>query len=279
MTIIDGKKVANEKAEKLTREVAELKAQGITPKLIILCIQPDKRSLAYMGAKTRRGEQVGIDTEVVELDTPSIEEVQSKIEELNDDESVSGIILQLPIPENFDKQDVIDLIDPSKDVDGLTTTNQHLLASGKAQFVPATPLGVMELLGAYKVDIEGKTACVIGRSNLVGKPVKYLLEQAGAKVLEVNRETPDPPSVTSQADILVSAAGKPKLVTADMVKDGAVVIDVGITEENQKLYGDIDFEAVSQKASYLTPVPGGVGPMTVIMLLSNVVKAAKNSTI
>ncbi len=275
MTIIDGKKVANEKAEKLTQEVAELKAQGITPKLIILCIQPDKRSLAYMGAKTRRGEQVGITTEVVELDTPSIEEVQSKIEELNDDESVSGIILQLPIPENFDKQDVIDLIDPSKDVDGLTTTNQHLLASGKAQFVPATPLGVMELLKAYKIDPKGKTACVIGRSNLVGKPVKYLLEQAGAKVLEVNRETPDPPSVTKQADILVSAAGKPKLVTADMVKDGAAVIDVGITEENQKLYGDVDFDAVSQKATYLTPVPGGVGPMTVIMLLSNVVKAAK----
>lgn len=275
MTIIDGKKVANKKAEKLTQEVAELKAQGITPKLIILCIQPDKRSLAYMGAKTRRGEQVGIDTEVIELDTPSIEEVQSKIQELNNDESVSGIILQLPIPENFDKQDVIDLIDPSKDVDGLTTTNQHLLASGKAQFVPATPLGVMELLKAYKIDPKGKTACVIGRSNLVGKPVKYLLEQAGAKVLEVNRETVDPPSVTKQADILVSAAGKPKLVTADMVKDGAVVIDVGITEENQKLYGDVDFEPVSQKAAYLTPVPGGVGPMTVIMLLSNVVKAAK----
>lgn len=275
MTIIDGKKVANEKAEKLTQEVAELKASGITPKLIILCIQPDKRSLAYMGAKTRRGEQVGIDTEVVELDTPSVEEVQSKIAELNNDEAVSGIILQLPIPENFDKQDVIDLIDPTKDVDGLTTTNQHLLASGKAQFVPATPLGVMELLKAYKIDPRGKTACVVGRSNLVGKPVKYLLEQAGAKVLEVNRETSDPPSVTKQADILVSAAGKPKLVTADMVKDGAAVIDVGITEENQKLHGDVDFEAVSQKASYLTPVPGGVGPMTVIMLLSNIVSAAK----
>ncbi len=274
--IIDGKLVANEIAVKLIKKVAALKVKGISPKLVILCIQPDERSQAYMKAKTTRAEQVGIDTEVIELDSSDNISVERKIKQLNIDKSVSGMILQLPIPDHFDKQAVIDCIDPTKDVDGLTTANQKLLTDGKPNLVPATPLGVMELLKAYKVDVKGKTATVIGRSSLVGTPVRLLLEQAGAKVLVVNRETSDPQKLTKQADILVSAAGQPRMVTTDMVKKGAVVIDVGITEENKHLIGDIDFDNLKDKASLITPVPGGVGPMTVIMLLSNVVKAASS---
>lgn len=251
--------------------------KGVTPKLVILCIQPDSRSLAYMRAKTKRAEQIGITTEIIELDSSSPQEVAVAIEKLNIDPLVHGIILQLPIPPQFDKQQTIDLIDPIKDVDGLTTTNQHGLEDSSNIFTPATPLGVIELLRAYQVDIADKTACVIGRSNLVGKPTAILLERAGAKVLVAHKQTEDIKALTLQADIIVSAAGHPRLVTADMVKTGAVVIDVGITEENQHLHGDVDFEAVAAKASKITPVPGGVGPMTVVMLLSNVVKAAKLS--
>lgn len=275
MKIIDGKKVANTIALKLQQEVSDLKLNNIYPKLAILCIQPDNRSLAYIKAKQVRAEQIGINTEVIELDNTNKTDIKRIIDQLNQDPRIHGIILQLPIPDKLDKQTIIDWIDPAKDVDGLTTISQNLLTEGKQKFVPATALGIIELLKAYKIDPNGKIATVIGRSQLVGKPVQYLLKQAGAEVYEVNRQTKNPKDFTKKADILVSAAGQPNLITEDMVKDGVVIIDVGITEKNQKLYGDVDFEKVKHKASFITPVPGGVGPMTVIMLLSNVVKATK----
>jgi methylenetetrahydrofolate dehydrogenase (NADP+)/methenyltetrahydrofolate cyclohydrolase len=275
--IIDGRKIAQGIADDLAEQVSKLKTNGTNPKLVIIGINPDERALVYIRMKQRRAEGVGIETEFIDIADKNPVEQQEFVTSLGKDKSVHGIILQLPLMGWYDAQDLIDCVPVSKDVDGLTTISQDALAAGKAGFVPATPLAVMEILKQANVEVKGKTVCVIGRSNLVGKPLGYLLAQAGAKVLVGHRQVPDLSELTRQADIIVAAAGSPELVKAEMIRDGAVVIDVGINEIKGKLHGDVDFESVKSKASLISPVPGGVGPMTVVMLLQNVVIAAKNS--
>ncbi len=274
--IIDGKAIAQAIANQLTQEVTKLTARGIVPKLVIVGINPDDRAQVYIRMKQKRAEEVGIATEFIDIADKTPVEQQEFVTMLGKDNSVHGIILQLPLMGWYDAQDLLDCIPASKDVDGLTTISQDALETGKPGFIPATPLAVMELLKQSKVEVNNKTVCVIGRSNLVGKPLYYLLEQAGAKVLVGHRQVNDLSKLTRQADIVIAAAGSPGLVTAEMIKDRAVVIDVGINEIDGKLKGDVDFESVKDKASLISPVPGGVGPMTVVMLLSNVVKVAQN---
>ncbi len=276
--IIDGKAIAQKIASQISNEVSQLKQEGITPKLVIVGINPDERAQVYIRMKQKRAEEVGILTEFIDIADKTPTQQQEFVTNLGKDNSVHGIILQLPLMGWYDAQDLLDCIPANKDVDGLTTINQDNLEAGQPGFVPATPLGVIELLKQCNVDIRNKTVCVVGRSNLVGRPLATLFRQAGAKVLVGHRQTLDIAKLTSAADILVVAAGAPGLVTADMVKQDAVVIDVGINEIDGKLKGDVDFDSVKEKASLISPVPGGVGPMTVVMLLSNVVKAAKSST-
>jgi methylenetetrahydrofolate dehydrogenase (NADP+)/methenyltetrahydrofolate cyclohydrolase len=274
--VIDGKKIAQDIAGNLTIQVSDLKSKGISPKLVIIGINPDERAQVYIRMKQKRAEEVGIITEFIDIADRKPIQQQEFIQQLGRDPRVHGIILQMPLAGWKDPQDLLDCVSVSKDVDGLTMISQDALEQGKPGFVPATPLGVMEILKQSGVDVSGKTICVIGRSNLVGKPLYYLLQQAGAKVLVGHRQVPDLGVLTRQADIVVAAAGSPGLVKAEMIKDGAVVIDVGINDIKGKLHGDVDFDGVKDKASLISPVPGGVGPMTVVMLLSNVIRAAQS---
>lgn len=276
--IIDGKAIAQKIADDLSMQVSELKENGVVPKLVIIGINPDERALVYIRMKQRRAEEIGVATEFVDIADKTPVEQQEFVQGIGTDKSVHGIILQLPLMGWYDAQDLLDCIAPAKDVDGLTSVSQAALEAGTPGFVPGTPLGVMELLKQSNVDVNGKVVCVIGRSNLVGKPLFYLLQKAGAKVLVGHRQVQDLGELTRQADIVIAAAGSPGLVKAAMIKDGAVVIDVGINEIKGRLHGDVDFESVKGKAGMISPVPGGVGPMTVVMLLQNVVVAAKNQS-
>lgn len=276
--IIDGRAIAQTIANKLVKEVANLKVSGVQPKLVIIGINPDDRAQVYIRMKQKRAEEVGIITEFIDIADKTPVEQQKFVTSLGKNNSIHGIILQLPLMGWYDAQDLLDCIPANKDVDGLTTICQDKLELSKPGFVPATPLAVIELLKQSKVEVNNKTICVIGRSNLVGKPLATLLRQAGANILVGHRQTEDLSSLTKQADIVIAAAGSPGLVKAEMIKNDAVVIDVGINEIDGKLKGDVDFESVKDKASLISPVPGGVGPMTVVMLLSNVVEAAKSST-
>lgn len=278
MKIIDGKAIAQKIADDLKNQVSDLKANGINPKLVIVGINPDERALVYIRMKQRRAEEAGIATKFIDIADESPIKQQEFVTKLGKDDLIHGIILQLPLLGWYDAQDLLDCIPASKDVDGLTTISQDALEADKPGFVPATPLGVMEILKRSNVEVKGKTVCVIGRSNLVGKPLAALLQQAGAKVLVGHRQVADLAELTRQADIVVAAAGSPGLVKAEMIKDGAVVIDVGINEIDGRLKGDVDFESVKDKASLISPVPGGVGPMTVVMLLQNTLTSAKNSS-
>lgn len=277
MKIIDGKKIAQEIANKLTFQVSELITKNVVPKLVIVGISPDERAQVYIRMKQRRAEEIGITTEFVDIADKSPVDQQAYIQGLGGDDSVHGIILQLPLMGWYDAQDLLDCIPVNKDVDGLTTISQEALENGRPGFGPATPLGVMEILKQSNVSLKGKTVCVIGRSILVGKPLQYLFSQAGATVLVGHRQVDNLAKLTLQADIVVAAAGSPGLVTAEMIKDNTVVIDVGINEIKGKLHGDVDFESVKDKASIISPVPGGVGPMTVVMLLQNVITAAQKN--
>lgn len=277
MKIIDGKKIAQEIADKLTFQVNELMAKNVVTKLVIVGINPDERAQVYIRMKQKRAEEIGITTEFIDIADKSPVEQQAFVTSLGKDNSVHGIILQLPLMGWYDAQDLLDCIPVSKDVDGLTTISQDALENGEPGFVPATPLGVMEILKQSGIPLKGKTICVIGRSNLVGKPLAHLFEQSGAKVLVGHRQVADLGTLTRQADIIIAAAGSPGLVRAEMIKDGAVVIDVGINEIKGKLQGDVDFASVKNKASIISPVPGGVGPMTVVMLLQNVISAAQKN--
>jgi len=272
MILMDGKSLASEIKNKL---VEEAKSMEKTPGLAVILVGENPASKKYVQMKERACDEVGISHKVHRLEeNVSDSEIEELILKLNKDESIDGIIVQLPLSKHRNTNEILENIDPSKDVDGLTITNVGRLEKNLPGLFPATPLGVMELLKKYKIEIAGKNAVVIGRSNLVGKPLAQLLLNAGATVTIAHSKTKNIGEVTKNADILVSAVGRPGLITADMVKDQAVVIDVGTTEQDEKLKGDIDFPQVSKKASYITPVPGGVGPMTVAMLLSNVVKAA-----
>lgn len=269
--IIDGIKISTEIRKDIKQIINETK---ITPSLAVIQVGDNKASSIYIKNKKKACEEVGIRFEHIKFnDTISEELVINEIKRLNNDISINGILVQLPLPLGFDEGKIINTISPVKDVDGLTYQNVGNLVLENDCLVPCTPLGVMELLKAYNVRLSGKNVCIVGRSNLVGKPLIQLLLRNDATLSVCHSKSLAIKNHTKQADVLIVAAGHPNLITKDMVKDGVVIIDVGINKEGNLLCGDVDFDGVSKKASLITPVPGGVGPMTVACLLKNVVKA------
>ena len=276
--IIDGKELAKKIRSELKVEADELKANGIFPKLAVIMVGDDKASKIYVKNKSKACEKIGIEYEEFIMDANiSMDELLDLIEKLNNRDDIHGILLQSPIPKNLDINQAFNKISYKKDVDGFHPINVGKLVIGQDCFISCTPFGVIKMLEEYGIEIEGKNAVVVGRSNIVGKPLAQCLLSKNATVTVCHSRTQNIDEITSKADILVAALGKPKFIKENMVKDGAVVIDVGINRnEEGKIVGDVDFETVSQKASYITPVPGGVGPMTIAMLMTNVIKAAKN---
>lgn len=269
--IIDGLMISNKIKDELKEKIEKL---NIKSSLTVVQVGDNSASNLYIKNKKKACLYVGLDFNLIKFDDDvTEEEIIDKINELNRDLSVNGIIVQLPLPSNLNANRIISYISPLKDVDGLTSQNVGNLSLGNEALVSCTPLGVMELLKEYKVNLSGKNVCIVGRSNLVGKPLIQLLLNEDATVSVCHSKSYDIKRYTSFSDVLIVAAGHAKLITKDMVKDGAVVIDVGINKENNVLSGDVDFDEVSKKASLITPVPGGVGPMTVACLLKNVVKA------
>ena len=271
MKLIDGKKIQTEMIEELNKEVSGLKS---IPKLVIIQIGDFGPSNKYVAQKKTVGEKVGIEVEHLHFEeTAKEEDILNKIDELNKNDSVNGIMIQLPLPKGFDEEKITNRVSSYKDVDGLTTENIGRLFDGKNAFTPCTALGVMELFKRYNIDLKGKHAVILGRSKLVGKPLIACLLNENATVTVCNSKTENLDKITKKADILIVAIGKKYYVNKDMIKRGTVVIDVGINVEEGKIYGDVNFDDVSQKASYITPVPNGVGRMTVISLMKNVIKA------
>jgi len=277
---IDGTAIARELRAGLIRRVAALAAGGVRPGLAALQVGNHPASRIYVRNKIKACGEAGLYSEHIQLPADADEStLLERIRILNNDPRIHGILVQLPLPLGLSAERVLEALAPAKDVDGFHPTNMGLLAVGNPRFVPCTPLGVMKLIEHEEIGVEGQHAVVVGRSNIVGKPVALLLLQKGATVTICNSRTPDLGAMTSQADILVVAAGRPRLVTADMVKPGAVVIDVGINRlADGKLAGDVDFQSVLGTASCITPVPGGVGPMTIAMLLENTVMSAERAT-
>jgi methylenetetrahydrofolate dehydrogenase (NADP+)/methenyltetrahydrofolate cyclohydrolase len=275
--IIDGKAVAARVREEVAREIA---ATGLTPGLATVLVGDDPASAVYVRMKREDSAEVGIESFHHEPGGDvSAEELGALIRDLDADARVHGILLQLPLPDHLDQDEFISLIDPAKDVDGLTAANAGLLMQGRAEaMVPCTPAGVMELLTDSGAELEGARTVVLGRSILVGKPLAQLLLAANATVTHCHSRTRDLPAVCREADVLIAAVGSPGLVTADMVREGATVIDVGTNRTDAGLVGDVDFEAVRERAGAITPVPGGVGPMTRAMLLVNTLRAARRGT-
>lgn len=273
--LIDGKKISAEIKEEVKAKVAEYKANGVEITLAVIQVGNDPASSVYVGNKKKACEFVGIRSLSYELpEETTQEELLDLVKELNERKDVNGILVQLPLPKQIDEETVLNTISPLKDVDGFHPMNVGALCIGKAGFVSCTPAGIIELLKRSNVEIAGKECVVIGRSNIVGKPIALLLLRENGTVTVTHSRTVDLKKVTSRADILVVAIGKPKMITADYVKDGAVVIDVGIHRDaNNKLCGDVDFDDVASKCSAITPVPGGVGPMTIAMLMKNCVES------
>lgn len=275
-TIIDGKLVSKKVKSDVAEEVSALKEKGITPGLAVIIVGDDPASRVYVNNKKKACAEVGFYSEEYALPAETtMEELLQVIDVLNDRDDIDGILCQLPLPKHLDEKAVIDYIDSSKDVDAFSPVNVGKIMIGDYDFLPCTPAGVMELLKFYDIDVEGKECVVIGRSNIVGKPMGMLLLHKNGTVTICHSKTKDLKDVCKRADILVAAVGIAEFVTADMVKDGAVVIDVGMNRKDGKLCGDVKFDEVSQKASFITPVPGGVGPMTIGMLMKNTLKAAK----
>lgn len=277
MVLIDGKKLAKTIRSNLKKDVDELKKNGIHPKFAVILVGDDPASKIYVRNKNRACEEIGIEYEEYLLkDDVSMEELLRLIDKLNEDKTINGILLQSPLPKHLDINEAFKRINYKKDVDGFNPINVGKLALGQDCFVSCTPYGVIKMLDAYNIPIEGKKAVIIGRSNIVGKPLIQCLLSKNATVTVCHSKTKDIENITKDADIVVTAMGKPKFLKANMVKEGATIIDVGINRmDNGKLCGDVDFENVSEKAGYITPVPGGVGPMTIAMLMENIVKAAK----
>ena len=276
--LIDGKLISAEIKAEAAEEAAALKEQGIEPCLAVVLVGDDSASQVYVNNKKKACEAVGIKSvsHVLSGETTE-EELLQLIAELNADKSVHGILVQMPVPKHIDDRKVIMAISPDKDVDCFHPVNVGKMSIGEPAFLPCTPAGCMEMLKEYNIDVRGKRCVVLGRSNIVGKPMAMLLTAADGTVTTCHSRTVDLPAICREADILVSAIGKTKFVTADMVKEGAVVIDVAMNrDENGKLCGDVDFAAVAPKCSYITPVPGGVGPMTRAMLMENILTAAKD---
>lgn len=274
--LIDGKAIREKELDKLTLKVRELNEQNIFPALAVIIVGNDSASRIYVNNKKSACERIGIRSlEYVLPQETTTRELLELIDKLNADDAVSGILCQLPVPEHIDENAVLERISPSKDVDCFHPENVGRLSIGEGVLAPCTPMGMVTMLEHEGVEIAGKHCVIIGRSNIVGKPMAMLMLARSATVTVCHSKTVDLPSITRQADILVAAVGIAKFVKADMVKDGAVILDVGMDrDENGKLCGDVDFEAVKEKASLITPVPGGVGPMTIAMLMRNTVKAA-----
>ncbi|CAA6828369.1 MAG: Methylenetetrahydrofolate dehydrogenase (NADP+) (EC / Methenyltetrahydrofolate cyclohydrolase (EC [uncultured Sulfurovum sp.] len=278
MQLIDGKSLANKVQSSITSEVEKLKQEkNIVPGLAVILIGDDPASHAYVKMKAKACEKVGFYSITHNMpDTISQDEIVATIEMINDNPRIDGILVQLPLPKHVDTNAILEVIDPKKDVDGFHAYNVGRLVTNLDSFVACTPLGVMKMFEEYKIDLKGKNVCVVGASNIVGKPMASLLLNADATVTVTHICTKDLKSHTSKADIVVVGVGVPGLIKEDMVKEGAIVIDIGINRiEDGSLVGDVDFENVSPKCSYITPVPGGVGPMTIAMLLSNTLKSAQ----
>jgi methylenetetrahydrofolate dehydrogenase (NADP+)/methenyltetrahydrofolate cyclohydrolase len=286
MKILDGKKVSNDIKSEITIEVDKIKQNNEkVPHLAAIIVGNDGASLTYVGSKVKACELVGFESSLIKLPSTTTEiELLKKIEELNQNDAIDGFIVQLPLPEQIDTQKILMAIDPSKDVDGFHPENFGKMALDMTTFIPATPFGILELLERYEVETKGKHTVVIGRSHIVGRPMSILMGRKGfpgnSTVTLTHSYTKNIEEITVQADIIITALGVPNYLKADMVKDGVVIIDVGITrvpdessEKGYKITGDVDFENVSKKASFITPVPGGVGPMTIAMLLKNTLLA------
>ncbi|HDD2956737.1 TPA: bifunctional methylenetetrahydrofolate dehydrogenase/methenyltetrahydrofolate cyclohydrolase FolD [Staphylococcus aureus] len=275
--ILDGKQIAKDYRQGLQNQVEALKEKGFTPKLSVILVGNDGASQSYVRSKKKAAEKIGMISEIVHLEeTATEEEVLNELNRLNNDDSVSGILVQVPLPKQVSEQKILEAINPDKDVDGFHPINIGKLYIDEQTFVPCTPLGIMEILKHADIDLEGKNAVVIGRSHIVGQPVSKLLLQKNASVTILHSRSKDMASYLKDADVIVSAVGKPGLVTKGVVKEGAVIIDVGNTpDENGKLKGDVDYDAVKEIAGAITPVPGGVGPLTITMVLNNTLLAEK----
>ena len=285
MIILDGRKTSNDIKNEIAVAVNEIIASGSrAPHLAAVIVGEDGASLTYVGSKVRACKRVGFDSTLVKLsETTTEDELLKKVDELNNDQNIDGYIVQLPLPSHIDSQKILMAVDPAKDVDGFHPTNFGKMALNLPTFISATPYGIMELLERYNVETQGKHTVVIGRSDIVGRPVSILMSRksnpGNSTVTLAHSRTKNIAELTRQADIVISALGSPNFVKADMVKDGVVVVDVGITrvkndsEKGYKIVGDVDYENVSKKTSYITPVPGGVGPMTIAMLLKNTLQA------
>ena len=275
--IIDGKELAKKIRANLKIECEELKRKNINSKLAVIMVGEDPASKVYVRNKSKACEDVGIEYEEYLLDVNITQkELIELIEKLNNDKTINGILLQSPIPSNLDVNEAFRTISPQKDVDGFNPINVGKLVLNQDTFVSCTPYGIMKMFEEYNIDLTGKNVVILGRSNIVGKPLIHCCLNKNATVTSCHSKTQNIAQKAKEADVLISAIGKANFVTADMVKDGAVVIDVGINRlDNGKITGDVDFESVKEKASYITPVPGGVGPMTIAMLMNNVIKATR----
>lgn len=279
MQLIDGRKLADKIHGNVASEVEVLKSEkNITPGLAVVLVGNNPASQAYVKMKAKACKEVGFYSIVHEMpESITQDEIIATIEMMNNNPRIDGILVQLPLPKHIDTTKILEVVDPKKDVDGFHPYNVGRMVTGLDSFVACTPLGVMEMFKEYNIDLLGKDVCVVGASNIVGKPMANLLVNANATVTTTHIYTKDLASHTSKADIVIVGAGVPKLIKKDMVKDGAIVIDIGINKlESGKLVGDVDFDEVAPKCSYITPVPGGVGPMTIAMLLANTLKSAKN---
>lgn len=278
MNILDGKKTARELESKIKEEVILLeKTYGRVPKLVVVLVGNNPASMAYVSSKEKASKRVGINGITLRLDENILEEELLKVvDDLNKDDSVDGMIVQLPLPKHINSDVILNHIDPNKDVDGLSFINAGRLANRQYGLLPATPKGVMMLLDHYNIDYVGKHAVIVGASNLVGAPMARLLMHRHATVTVCHSKTKDLASLTKLADILVVATGVVNIINGEMVKDGVIVVDVGINRVDGKIVGDVDFESVKEKASLITPVPGGVGPMTINALMFNVLESFKN---
>jgi methylenetetrahydrofolate dehydrogenase (NADP+)/methenyltetrahydrofolate cyclohydrolase len=279
MVLIDGKKVSEEIRNRLAEEIQKLKKKtGKTPGLATVLVGDDPASAVYVRNKNKICGELGFQSFEKKLSADTSEEkLLQLVGELNSNKDIHGILVQLPLPNQIDSEKILEAIDPKKDVDGFHPVNVGKLVVGNALLTPCTPTGIIELLDRYDIEISGKHAVIIGRSNIVGKPVSMLLLQRNATITICHSRTQNLEEVTRSADILVAAVGRAKFVTEEMVSEGTVVIDVGINRVDGKLTGDVDFEPVSKKASHITPVPGGVGPMTIALLMGNTLKAFKES--
>ncbi|TDM24592.1 bifunctional methylenetetrahydrofolate dehydrogenase/methenyltetrahydrofolate cyclohydrolase FolD [Macrococcoides canis] len=276
--VLDGKKIAADYRANLAQEVEQLKAQGVTPNLTVILVGNDGASQSYVNNKKKSAEKIGMSSSIVHLDESTTEAaLLEEIDKLNKDDNVHGILVQVPLPKQIDETKVLEKIAPEKDVDGFNPINIGRLYAGVETYIPCTPLGIMEILKHADIDLEGKDVAVIGRSHIVGQPVAKLLTDANATVTLLHSRSKDMDAVLKRSDVIVSAVGKPGLVTKDVVKQGAVIVDVGNTVVDGKLTGDVVYDEVSEVAGAITPVPGGVGPLTITMVLNNTLLAAKRA--